>query len=106
MTKLNKNLEYDCDKDPIKEMDIKKTDMDKNKLINVSKKLSWILRHGVNKENIPITKNGFISLDIISKYIGISEKDVLYIVLHDDKERYKVVYSNKNYDIYIRDSNS
>jgi RNA:NAD 2'-phosphotransferase (TPT1/KptA family) len=103
MNTLSKKIEYEEDRNPVKDLNPEnKSNLNKNELTKISKKLSWVLRHGAIRENIPITKNGFVSLEIISKYLNVSNKDIACIVSDDDKERYKMVYKKNSYDIYIR----
>lgn len=64
-----------------------------NRNIELSKLLSWILRHGANEEGLPIDKNGYVDADVIlTNKRFISKKftlnDIQSVVENDLKQRY------------------
>lgn len=64
-----------------------------NRNIELSKLLSWILRHGANDVNIPISANGYIDVDVILKNERFVCKkftlsDVQNVVKNDPKQRF------------------
>lgn len=65
---------------------------DMNKKIQMSKSLSWLLRHGAQQENIPIGSDGFISIEFILNHKCFkgkcTYKDIEDIVASDLKNRY------------------
>lgn len=66
-----------------------------NRNIELSKLLSWILRHGANDINIPIDVNGYIDVDVILKSQRfISKKfslaEVKNVVANDGKQRFSL----------------
>lgn len=68
----------------------------KGRAIEVSKFLSYILRHAAKKEGIPITNDGWVKVsDLLShpKFIAkhITEEIIKYVVDTNDKQRYKLL---------------
>lgn len=66
-----------------------------NRNIELSKLLSWILRHGANDINIPIDTNGYIDVDVILKSQRfISKKfsltEIKNVVANDSKQRFSL----------------
>jgi 2'-phosphotransferase len=103
MSKIGNKLEYDDDRNPANDLNPScTTKLYDHELKTTSKAISWILRHGAEKDNIPITKNGFVSLNKIITCAKSTQEDIAYIVLTDNKERYKMVYKKNTNDIYIR----
>ncbi|XP_008551850.1 tRNA 2'-phosphotransferase 1 [Microplitis demolitor] len=67
-----------------------KTDDDRD--VKISKKLSYLLRHGAKNESLPITADGFCVLsDVLSKLKGVEIKDIERIVKNDHKQRYTLI---------------
>lgn len=67
----------------------------KTRDIEISKSLSWLLRHGALKEGIPIQSDGFIKvIDLLNhrtlKSKNVVLSDVERIVEFDSKQRYKI----------------
>lgn len=61
--------------------------------VRLSKKLSYILRHGAEKLNVPITSSGYIKVcDLLAlrDFKGISEADIKRIVENNDKQRFSL----------------
>lgn len=61
--------------------------------VELSKLLSWILRHGANELRLPIDKNGYIDVDVIlSNQRFISKKfslnEIRNVVTNDRKQRF------------------
>lgn len=64
-----------------------------NRNTELSKLLSWILRHGANEENIPIDTNGYIDVEVILKnkrFIGkkFTLNEIKSVVTNDRKQRF------------------
>jgi 2'-phosphotransferase len=96
-----KKLDYDLDSNPLADLQCSQSANNQN-LTKISKEMSWILRHGAIKSNITITKNGFISLDVLTKRLNVTPQDIACIVVNDNKERYKMIYKKNTHDIYVR----
>lgn len=67
----------------------------KNKDVEISKCLSWILRHGAIKEGLPIQADGFVDVSAVLNHKTLKNKnvtlsDVERIVKLDEKQRYKL----------------
>lgn len=61
--------------------------------VNLSKKLSYVLRHGAEKFHLPITSGGYIKLsDLLANrdFRGIKEADIKRIVDNNDKQRFSL----------------
>lgn len=59
--------------------------------VKLSKSLSYILRHGAAKENLPIRKDGYLSLESLlkhSKFKSTKPSTISRIVLENAKQRY------------------
>lgn len=59
----------------------------------LSKLLSWILRHGANEQKLPIDANGFIDIDVILKHQRFVAKrftlnEIKTVVANDRKQRF------------------
>lgn len=65
-----------------------------NKNTQVSKSLSWLLRHGAHMEKIPISSDGFILVEDILNHKRFKGKctltDIQEIVKTDMKHRYTI----------------
>lgn len=61
--------------------------MDKKQL-NISRKLSYILRHDPSSIGITIEKNGWTPLDILIEKSGLSIEEIKTVVENDGKKRY------------------
>ncbi|XP_055911324.1 tRNA 2'-phosphotransferase 1 [Eupeodes corollae] len=72
----------------------------------LSKSLSWLLRHGAIKEGLPIASNGFIPLDAILSHRNLSNRytaeDIMRIVEADSKNRYTVTTCPSSTRILIK----
>ncbi|EMH75595.1 hypothetical protein EHI8A_129160 [Entamoeba histolytica HM-1:IMSS-B] len=61
--------------------------------VEISKRLSYILRHGAIKERIPITNDGWVLIkDLLNnrQMKGVSEEEIINIVAKDQKKRYSI----------------
>lgn len=72
--------------------------MDKNK-VRLSKKLSYLLRHGAVKEGLKIDENGWVSVRDLLKHPSLknlckSIDQINEIVQTDDKQRYSLMTNN------------
>lgn len=56
--------------------------------ITISKYLSYILRHGAQKEQFQIDSEGFISVDEIIKRKGYNLDQIKFVVENNDKKRF------------------
>lgn len=65
-----------------------------SKKIQLSKSLSWLLRHGAKQENITIGSDGFIPIEIILQHKAFKGKctheDIELIVASDLKNRFSL----------------
>ncbi|KAI9279104.1 phosphotransferase KptA/Tpt1, partial [Sporodiniella umbellata] len=69
----------------------------------LSKRLSYILRHGAKKENLNMSSDGFVLLDDVlklSQFKGVTYPEIEYVVKNNDKRRYELV-ERENF-FYIR----
>lgn len=69
--------------------------MDKNQ-VRLSKKLSYLLRHGAIKEGLKIDKNGWVLLSDVLKHHSVEAirptvDDIVDIVKTDEKQRYSLM---------------
>ena len=69
--------------------------LSKRDLVNASKSMSYVLRHGAQKEGIHMRQDGFIYLaDLLNynglKKLGAGERDVEHIVATSDKKRFEM----------------
>ncbi|KAL1995639.1 hypothetical protein VTN49DRAFT_1826 [Thermomyces lanuginosus] len=66
--------------------------------VTISKALSTLLRHSAEKENIKISKEGYVNVaDVLAwrrlRSLNVSLKEVLDIVANSDKQRYSLLYA-------------
>ena len=59
--------------------------------IRISKKLSYLLRHGAEKEGLIIRKDGYCKVLDILKYVGISLNKLKEIVSENSKQRFSLI---------------
>lgn len=72
--------------------------------VKLSKGLSWLLRHGAEKEGFRITSQGFVLVaDILKhpKYTAYTEADIRKVVEENDKQRF-ALETNDNNELMIR----
>lgn len=72
-------------------------------MMNVSKTMSYLLRHGATKENIAIRKDGYVLVDDLLKHKNLKNANVdmiKQIVENDKKTRYNL--KTENNKLYIR----
>lgn len=72
----------------------KMSDMSKRE-VQISKALSYLLRHGAHKEKLPMTDDGWIKIDDLLhhqrlKSFKTTRDDLNKIVLNNDKQRFKI----------------
>jgi RNA:NAD 2'-phosphotransferase (TPT1/KptA family)/8-oxo-dGTP pyrophosphatase MutT (NUDIX family) len=65
---------------------------------NISKSMSYLLRHGLEKENIN-NNNGFVKIDDLidwlkTRNIITTKDDIMKIAKDDNKQRYKIIENN------------
>lgn len=81
--------------------------------IYISKSMTYLLRHGAQKEGLIMSKDGFVRLDELLKHRSLANKakvdDVLRIVENCSKKRFHIEYRNDDGEgdgekkvIYIR----
>lgn len=97
-----KSLKIDRVGNPVSDINPDENLLTEYEATKLSRNLSHILRHSAFKQKIPITQNGYISIDILSKHMFKTVEIIAYIVKYDDKERYKMVYKKNDDQIYIR----
>eukprot|EP00288_Rhodomonas_lens_P015594 CAMPEP_0177713800 /NCGR_PEP_ID=MMETSP0484_2-20121128/13129_1 /TAXON_ID=354590 /ORGANISM="Rhodomonas lens, Strain RHODO" /LENGTH=265 /DNA_ID=CAMNT_0019225707 /DNA_START=33 /DNA_END=830 /DNA_ORIENTATION=- len=80
------------------------------KLIQLSKGMSWLLRHGALKAGVPMEKDGSVSMqDLLAggrlngKYTA---EDVLLVIKHNDKQRFELIGSAPNFRVRARQGHS
>lgn len=65
------------------------TDIEDIKLTRLSKSISYILRHGAVKENIPIRKSGYCKIDDLKKFKNLKNltlQNIQDIIKRDTKK--------------------
>jgi len=66
--------------------------------VRISKSLSWILRHGAQKEGLPIDDDGYIDVDVVlghRNFRGVSLEVIRSVVENNDKKRFTLVFSDE-----------
>lgn len=66
--------------------------------VRLSKSLSWILRHGAQKEGIPIRPDGYISLSVLMKHNKFRNSkitDIDRVVRENSKQRYVYLFGSR-----------
>lgn len=61
--------------------------------VRLSKSLSWLLRHGAQKEGITMDKNGYVDVDVILRhrnFKGITLEELQDLVETNDKQRFTI----------------
>lgn len=63
--------------------------------VRVSKKMSWILRHGIDKLNLKIDNLGRIELNTFleleeMKNLNVDENIIMYVINNNDKKRFRL----------------
>lgn len=60
--------------------------------VQISKTLSWLLRHGAIKEGIPINSDGFVNVQYLLNHKSLGGKccvdDIKRVVAENDKKRF------------------
>jgi 2'-phosphotransferase len=85
---------------PLKNRFVKNMEKDLDRL---SRTLVWLLRHGAVRNRIPISSNGYVSLERVFKmnqFLNYTLNDVQYVVDNNDKKRFDLKQENGKY--YIR----
>ncbi|XP_013776797.1 tRNA 2'-phosphotransferase 1-like [Limulus polyphemus] len=81
----------------------KKRNEDKD--IRLSKSLSWLLRHGAEKEGLKLEYGGFASVDKLlsfPQFSSITVEDVKRVVEYNDKKRFALRYHPETGELQIR----
>lgn len=92
-----------------------------NKITSLSKKLSYVLRHGALKENLDISSDGFVLLDDLvitctfyvslinnsiqlklPRFKGVTYPDIQLVVDNNDKKRFELIQKEEDDQFYIR----
>lgn len=79
--------------------------MSKKRTVNISKTLSWLLRHGGIKEGLTFRDDGYVLVDDVLTNenmvrFGTTYHDVKNIVADNDKQRFQLLEEKKR--IYVR----
>jgi putative RNA 2'-phosphotransferase len=53
----------------------------------LSKRLSWLLRHGANEAGVPMDPAGWVSIDAVLAAVRVGRADLLAVVEENDKQR-------------------
>jgi putative RNA 2'-phosphotransferase len=61
-----------------------------DKIIRLSKKLAYILRHNPEEFGITLDSEGYASLDEILKELGVTKSDVLEVIEKTEKRRFEI----------------
>ncbi|TPP61478.1 tRNA phosphotransferase 1 [Fasciola gigantica] len=72
---------------------LKPPELNKDRDVIISKKLSWILRHGAQKVGLTYGHGGFLYLDDVLRlrdFNGITEADVQRVVENNNKQRFEL----------------
>jgi 2'-phosphotransferase len=76
-----------------------------NKMIRVSKKMSWILRHGAKEVGLTMDSNARVLMSDflnLNEMNGITLEDIMTVVENNDKKRFEVDTINGNLMIYAK----
>ncbi|GAN03051.1 RNA 2'-phosphotransferase, Tpt1 / KptA family protein [Mucor ambiguus] len=68
--------------------------LDPKEEVQLSKLLSYLLRHGAVKEKLNISSDGFVAVNNIlsrPKFKHVTFEQIQYLVAHNDKKRYELV---------------
>ncbi|KAI7853531.1 phosphotransferase KptA/Tpt1 [Circinella umbellata] len=68
--------------------------MDQRETIQLSKLLSYILRHGATKHKLNMRPDGYVPLDDIlglAKFKSYTQENIEHVVKTNDKQRYKLI---------------
>lgn len=80
---------------------------DKKHTVNVSKTLSWLLRHGGLKEGLKFSENGYTDVEELlqnhnMKRLNTTYEDIVNIVENNDKQRFQLLLNKDNHRTYVR----
>ena len=64
--------------------------MQKDPITRVSKKMSWLLRHGAVEAGVEIDTAGWVEIDDVLKSLGISRHQLDEVVRLNNKSRFQV----------------
>lgn len=98
---LKQSVEYI--KDPSKVKTVNSKQMDNYYSKHLSKKLSWILRHGIFELGLKMRPDGYVLLEDVLKTKIMKEynsADIKYVVRTNAKQRFNIVKENKQ--LYVR----
>jgi 2'-phosphotransferase len=81
--------------------------MNKQKETSISKKMSYYLRHHINEISHTVTQDGYVKLSDLLKHKdfvknNITKSDIEYIVINNDKQRFKLIMSDTCGELMIR----
>ncbi|CCW66053.1 unnamed protein product [Phytomonas sp. Hart1] len=76
------------------------------RLKNISRLLSYILRHGADEVGVPITLNGYVPLEALLvlpkiRQEKITQEEVAYVVKVNEKKRFNLAYGAEDKVLYI-----
>ncbi len=77
--------------------------------IKLSKLLSWLLRHGLVQEGIPIESDGYVKLDDVlshSKFVKYKLRDIQQVVSENEKKRFSLIKRDEHYFIRANQGHS
>lgn len=78
--------------------------------VQISKTLSWLLRHGAIKEGIPINSEGFVNVQYLLNHRSLGGKcsvdDIKRVVAENNKQRFAVRYLNNQLQIRANQGHS
>ncbi|XP_076368072.1 tRNA 2'-phosphotransferase [Tachypleus tridentatus] len=76
-----------------------------DKDVRLSKSLSWLLRHGAEKEGLNIEHGGFVSVDKLlsfPQFSSVTVEDVKRVVEYNDKKRFTLRHHPETGELQIR----
>lgn len=76
--------------------------MDKHN-VEISKTLSWLLRHNLHKTTLKVEEDGYVKLDDVlklPKFKNVTVEQVTHIVNENDKQRFSLI--ERYHELYIR----
>lgn len=77
--------------------------------IALSKTLSWLLRHNLNKTNLTVTSDGYVKINdilLLDEFKGASFEQILEVVKTNDKQRFSLTEKEGTYFIRANQGHS
>ena len=68
------------------------TPTDSKKMKHISKKLSWILRHGAKEIGLNMTEDGWVYISDLLKHISLDLTQLQDLVQQDRKQRFEIIW--------------